>query len=348
MAVKNDFKRILVVRTDRIGDVVLTTPVLKALRDNYPKSHIAMMVAPQAAELVEGNPYSDEVIVYDKNKGHKGFLGFWKFVLGLKKKKFDLAIVLHTKRKTNIITFLADIPRRIGYCDTKFGFLLTDKIKDTRSLGLKHEVEYCLDILRHMGMKVKDAAPYVALNKDALAWARNFLQEAGIKKEDRLACIHPGASCVSKRWLKERFIVLANKLVEEYGLKVILVADGTDMMIADEIAKNTRYPVINAAGKTSLSQLAALLKHCSIFISNDSGPVHIASSVGTPVISLFGRNQAGLSPVRWGPVGKRDKYVHREVGCSVCLAHNCKIGFDCLKAITVEDVLKAVDDIFKA
>ena len=275
-------------------------------------------------------------------------MGFWKFVLGLKKKKFDLAIVLHTKRKTNIITFLADIPRRVGYCDTKFGFLLTDKIKDTRSLGLKHEVEYCLDILKYMGMEIKDIAPYVALNKDALAWARNFLQEAGIKKEDRLACIHPGASCVSKRWLKERFIVLANKLVEEYGLKVILVADGTDMVIADEIAKNTRYPVINAAGKTSLSQLAALLKHCSIFISNDSGPVHIASSVGTPVISLFGRNQAGLSPVRWAPVGKRDKYVHREVGCSVCLAHNCKIGFDCLKAITVEDVLKAVDDIFKA
>lgn len=348
MAVKNDFKKILVVRTDRIGDVVLTTPVLKALRDNYPQSHIAMMVAPESRELLEENPYSDEVIVYDKSKGHQGFLGFWRFVLELKKKKFDLAIVLHTKKRTNIITFLADIPKRVGYRDKKFGFLLTDKIKDTRSLGLKHEVEYCLDILKYMGMEVKGAFPYVPLKKDALAWAENFLQEAGIKKEERLACIHPGASCVSKRWLKERFIVLANRLLENYALKVILVASGADVMIADEIAKNTRYPVINAAGKTSLPQLAALLKRCSIFISNDSGPVHIASSVGTPVISLFGRNQAGLSPVRWGPVGERDSYLHKEVGCSVCLAHNCKIGFDCLKAITVEDVLKAVDDIFKA
>ena len=349
MKAKNIFKKILVVRTDRIGDVVLTTPVLKALRDNYPQSHIAIMVSPYAREIVEGNPFIDEAIVYDKDTKDKGIWGFWRFVLSLKKKRFDLAIILHTKKRTNLITYFADIPKRIGYHNKKFGFLLTDKIKDTRALGLKHEVEYCLDILRNLGLEVKDKMPYMPLTQEARAWVESSLKEQGIQKEDRIACIHPGASCISKRWLKERFIILANRLVEEYGFKIIIVASGSnDVAIAEEIAKNTRYPVVNMAGKTSLSQLAALLKRAALFISNDSGPVHIASSVGTAVISIFGRNQAGLSPLRWGPRGKQDTYLHKEVGCKACLAHNCKIGFDCLKAITVDDVLKAVDDMVKA
>ena len=345
---KNWFKKILVVRTDRVGDVVLSTPALKALRENYPQSHIAVMVSPHTRELLEDNPYINEVIIYDKDKKDRGLVGFWRFVIGLKKKKFDLAIVLHTKKRTNLITYFADIPRRIGYQDKKFGFLLSDRIKDTRSLGLQHEVDYCLDILRKLGLEVRDRLPYVAVKKEQLAWVDNFLKEQGMNKNDKIAGLHPGASCPSKRWLRERFVVLANRLVEDYGLRVIIVGAGdSDKAIANAIAKELRYPVINLAGKTSLAQLAAVLKRCLIFISNDSGPVHIASSVGTPVISIFGRNQAGLSPLRWGPLGKQDKYLHKEVGCSICLAHKCNIGFDCLKAITVEDVLKAVDDILK-
>lgn len=345
---ENNFSRILVVRTDRIGDVVLTTPVLKALRENYPQSHIAMMVSPQTRELVEDNPYLDEVIVYDKDEKDKGLLGFWRFVLGLKRKRFDLAIVLHTKNRLNLITYLADIRRRAGYRNSKFGFLLTDKLKDSRPLGLKHEVEYCLDILRNLGLTIADKRPYLAVKKKDVDSITDILASGGIGCNDRIAAIHPGSSCISKRWLKDRFVVLANRLVEDYGLKVILTASGEENeAIANEIAKETRYPVLNLSGKLSLGRLSALLKRCAIFISNDSGPVHIASAVGTPVVSIFGRNQAGLSPARWAPVGSKDIYLHKEVGCSICLAHNCKIGFDCLKAITVEDVLKAVDDIIK-
>lgn len=348
MTARNNFRRILVIRTDRIGDVVLSTPVLKALRDNYPQSHIAIMVSPQAQELVEGNPYINEVIVYDKDKKDRGIAGFLRFVIALKKKRFDLAILLHTKKRTNLITYFANIPRRIGYHDKKFGFLLTDKIEDTRGQGLQHEVEYCLDIVRELGLKVGKSLPYVPLSKDALKWVERILEEHEIKKSDKIIGIHPGASCISKRWLKERFIFLADKLIDDYRVKVLIVASGADdIAIANDVAKNIRYPVVNLAGKTTLAQLAALLKRCAVFISNDSGPVHIASSVATPVISIFGRNQAGLSPVRWGPLGERDTYLHKEVGCSVCLAHKCTIGFDCLKAITVDDVLKAVDDVLK-
>lgn len=345
---KDYFKKILVVRTDRLGDVVLTTPALRALRENCPQSHIAIMVSPHTRELLDDNPYIDEVIVYDKDKKDKRVIGFLKFVMALKKKRFDLAIVLHAKKRTELITFLADIPKRIGYGNRKFGFLLTDRIPDTRHLGLKHEIDYCLDILTKLGLAITDRRPYIALKKESLEWADEFLKTQSIAGHDKIAGLHPGASCPSKRWLRDRFVVLANRLVEDYGFKIIIVAHGKEnVAIADELAKNIRYPVINLAGKLTLSQLAAVLKRCAIFISNDSGPVHIASAVGTPVISIFGRNQAGLSPLRWGPVGERDKYLHKEVGCSVCLAHKCEISFDCLKAITVDDVLKAVDDVLK-
>jgi len=107
------------------------------------------------------------------------------------------------------------------------------------------------------------------------------------------------------------------------------------------------HPVINLAGKTSVSQLASVLKRCNLFISNDSGPVHIACAVETPVISIFGRSQKGLSPARWGPTGKKDRILHKYVGCIECLAHNCVKEFACLKAITVDDVVSAADSILK-
>ena len=343
---KDCFKKILVVRTDRIGDVLLSTPVFKALRDNFPEGRIAVMVSPHTREVVEGNPYIDEVIIYDKDKQHKGFIGFWKFVYALRKKKFDLAIVLHTKKRNNLIAFLAGIPRRIGYNEEgKYSFLLTDKIRDTRMLGFKHEVDYCLDVLRELNLEIKDRGLYMPVKKEMEGWADGFLSELGVSQTEKLAAINPGASCPSKRWMPERFVLLINNLVEQHYFKIIIIAGKKDIGLARTIENATRYPVINIAGKTTISQLAALLKRCVILISNDSGPVHIASAVGTPVISIFGRNQAGLSPTRWGPTGQYDKYIHKEVGCKVCLAHRCRIGFDCLRAITVNDVLAAVEEV---
>ncbi|MFZ2357067.1 MAG: lipopolysaccharide heptosyltransferase II, partial [Candidatus Omnitrophota bacterium] len=131
---KNNFKRILIVRTDRIGDVLLSTPVIKVLRDNYPHAYIAMIVSPYSKEIVDGNPYLDEVIIYDKDRKHKSWLGSIKFSRNLKKRKFDLALILHPTNRMHLVTYLAGIPRRIGY-DQKLGFLLSDKITHTKQFG---------------------------------------------------------------------------------------------------------------------------------------------------------------------------------------------------------------------
>jgi lipopolysaccharide heptosyltransferase II len=270
-----------------------------------------------------------------------------KVAANLKKRKFDLAVVLHPINRVHLITCFAGIPRRLGY-DRKLGFLLTDRIKHTKQLGEKHELEYSLDLLRYLGVEPKDKAPFMPIKPESEEWVEELFAREGIKNTDRVLAIHPGASCPSKIWPNERFAEVADKLAEKYGFRVLVIAGPKDITLADNVIKHMRRPAISLAGRTSVSQLSSVLKRCALFISNDSGPVHIASAVGTPVISIFGRNQKGLSPRRWGPLGARDKALHKDIGCIECLAHNCVKGFACLRAITVQDILSAADQILSA
>ncbi|MEI6832093.1 MAG: lipopolysaccharide heptosyltransferase II [Candidatus Omnitrophota bacterium] len=340
--------RILIVRTDRIGDVLLSTPVIKALRQFYPQAYISMMVAPHALEIIEGNPYLDEVIVYDKDGKHKSWLRSLKFASRLKKKKFDLAVILHPTNRVHLLAFLARIPKRLGY-NRKLGFLLNEKKEHKKQEGLKHEAEYNLELLKDLGIAGRHTELYIPIKAESEKWVNDLFERVGISPNDKLLAINPGASCPSKLWPLERFAEVAARLSRTHNLKILILAGPKDMFLAEKIAlhQELKGKAINLAGKTSISQLASILKRCALFISNDSGPVHIASAVGTPVISVFGRNQPGLSPKRWGPLGKRDRYLHKEVGCIQCLAHNCQKEFACLKAISVEDVVLAAESTLK-
>ncbi len=340
------YKRILIVRTDRIGDVLLSTPVIKALRDAYPNAYIAMMVAPQAREIVEGNPYLDETIIYDKSSAQKGLSGTLRFTRMLKGKKFDLALVLHPANRAHLAVFLAGIPRRIGY-DRKLGFLLTDRVKHAKQLGEKHESDYALDLVRFLGVEPGEKKLHMPVSKISQEWAQEVLTGQGVGNQDKLLAIHPAASCPSKIWPPERFAEAADKLADKYGFRILIISAGKDIPLAHNLERRLVHPVINLAGKTSVSQLAGILKKCALFISNDSGPVHIAAAVGTPVISIFGRNQAGLSPRRWGPLGEKSTALHKPAACIECLAHNCKNEFLCLKSISVDDVVKAADNLLR-
>jgi heptosyltransferase-2 len=344
--IPNQYKRILIVRTDRIGDVLLSTPVIQALRQAYPWAYIAMMVAPVAKEIVEGNPYLDAVITYDKEAKHKSWYRSFKFARNLKNKKFDLALVLHPTNRAHLVTFLAGIPRRVGYSH-KLGFLLTDRIAHTKQLGQKHEAQYSLDLLRHLGIQPQGVETFMPVKKEAQEWAQDLFSREGIGVKDELLAIHPGASCPSKIWPNARFAQVADALADKYGFKVVLVAGPKDMRLTQDLLKQMRNPALNLGGLTSVAQLASVLRRSRLLISNDSGPVHIASAVGTPVIAIFGRSQPGLGPRRWGPLGQRDKVVHRDVGCIRCLAHNCKKEFACLRSISAEDILAAAGEVLK-
>jgi heptosyltransferase-2 len=339
-----DFKRILITRTDRIGDVLLSTPVVKALRKRFPRSHIAIMVRPYARDIVLGNPYLDQVIIYDKYGAQRSFLASIKFAWGLKKKKFDLALILHPTNRVHLVTFLAGIKKRVGF-NRKMAFLLTDKIEHKKQQGQKHELQYSLDIIRFLGIEPEDKDLFMPIRQDSEMYIEQFLATQGFQRGDKMIALHPGASCPSKIWPKERFAELASKLADKFKVKVVVVAGPDDIDIGKDLIGFMHCACIDACGKTSVSQLASLLRRCCLFISNDSGPVHIATAVGVPVVAIFGRSQAGLGPRRWGPTGKDDIVLHKDVGCKVCLAHNCQKGFACLGAISAEQVVEAAEKL---
>ncbi len=322
---KTKIKKILIVRTDRIGDVVLSTPVIKAAREAYPQSRIAVMVRPYTKDIVIGTPYLDEVIVYDKYGIHKSWLSTLKFALGLRKKRFDLALILHPTNRAHIVTFLAGIPLRVGY-KKKCGFLLTHSIEDKKHLGQKHELDYNFDLAGLAGIKMIDRNLSMPLTEQDKEFARDILRKNGLNPDDNLIVIHPGSSCPSKRWPPERFALLSDKINQLDKVKVIVVGGSDDRDIAKQISSYVNSPVVNFCGQFDLKKLAAVIQFSRSFITNDNGPMHIASAVGTPVIAIFGRNQPGLSPQRWGPTGKKDIVLHKDVGCKTCLAHNCQNG----------------------
>lgn len=328
-----EYKKILIVRLDRLGDVVLSTPVIKAVRDAYPKSHIAFLVRPYAEDAVKGNPYLNEVITYDK----KATL---KFVLSLAMKRFDLALILHPTSRTHLVTFFAGIPERVGY-DRKLGALLTKRIPHTKQEGLKHEMDYTLDILRYIGIEPKERKAYFPIKPGSEKKIHDIFSKAGIKESDNIVVLNPSASCPSKRWRPESFAIVGDRLAERCGARVVIISDVRDRETADRVANAMRKASLNIAGQTSVADLGSLLRRAKLFISNDSGPVHIACAVGAPVIAIFGRKDAGLSPKRWGPVGQGAVVFHKDVGCDACLAHNCNIAFKCLEEISPEEVTAA-------
>ena len=339
------FKNILIVRTDRIGDVVLTTPVMKALRLENPKARISILVTSATQDLIVDNPYLDEIIVDDRKGRHKGLNGFFKLVSEIRKKKYDTALILHTKRRTNALCFLAGIPRRIGYKNNKFGFLLTHPITDTRHQGKKHEAQYCLETLKVLEIESKALDINISVKKKSKQWVEAWCKKNNIKPKEKFIVIHPGASDPSKCWAIHRFVELIDAVCEKYAVKIIIIGEEKVKDTAQQIIAQSSHSIFDLTGQTTVSQLVSVLKRAHLLISNDSGPVHIASGVKTPVISIFTRNQLGINPERWKPLGKKSRTIAVPVDTSVSFKKSQKIDSKYAEKIKAEEVLEAVDEL---
>jgi len=330
MKLPKTFQNILIVRTDRIGDVVLTTPSIKAIRQAYPSARITVLVALATYDLINGNPYVDEILVDDRQGHHKDLFGFFLLVKEIRHKNFDLAVIYHTKRRYNLACFAAGIPYRLGYKNDKFGFLLSIPVKDTRSQGEKHEAQYCLDALKTIGIENNEQDMFVPIQKEAEIWLVNWLVENNLKPNEFIV-IHPGSSDPAKCWPAINFAQLMDKLYERYHIRIVLIGSLQTKSVSAEILRQSRHcaEFIDLTGKTSLAQLASLLRRSRLLISNDSGPVHVAAGVGGSVISLFLRNAPGINPERWQPLGPKSHMLS-----------NIPAPF------SVDDVIDLTDEIF--
>jgi lipopolysaccharide heptosyltransferase II len=333
--------RILITRTDKIGDVVVSTPAVKALRHVFPKAFIAFMAEKPAFELLKDNPYIDEIIVSDKKGSEKNLAGFIKLILKLRKKKFDTAVILHPTVRVHLSCFLAGIPRRIGY-DRKLGWLLTDRVRHIKQQGLKHEVEYNFDVLHRLGVNEKPSRPEIFISAAVESKVAALFKKAGIIQGLDLYALNPWASCSSKRWPIERFAEVAQWLLDQRNTGIVIIGDGNCQKAAGRLTASLKGNTYDLTGRTSLSELACVLSKCKALISNDSGPMHVGAAVGTKVVVVFGRKEPGLAPRRWAPYGEQHVVIQKDQGCQVCLAHNCKNNFGCLMSVEASEVIAAL------
>ncbi len=298
----DDIKNIIAVRNDRLGEFMLTLPAIAALRSRFPLARITLVCGSSLSELARYIEVADNIIIWDSFKKHslKEKMGL---IQSIKSRKCDLCIIFNPSREFNIVSFLSGIPIRIGY-DRKWGFLLTHKIPDTKHLAVKHEIEYNLDLLKTVGIE--------AAGED------RFSFKIGHIAVDRdLIVIHPWTSDPIKQWPLDNFKALALKITDELGKKVIIVGGKEEGSYYGGIFTGFNDKITDLTAKTSLIDLARILKGASLLVSADSGPVHLACSLGTPVLALFRNDIPGKTATRWGPRGKDNLVIEKSNLCDI-------------------------------
>lgn len=341
----NERKRIVIFNVNWLGDVLFSSAVIRNIRYNYPCSHIACIIPPRCRDVLEGNPHLDEIILFDEKGVHKGIAGTMAFIRTLKGRGFDTMFLLHRSMTRAFIAWAAGIPERIGYTTAKRAFLLTTRIlpPDIRAV---HRIDYYLGIIRGAGLAVKDRHTDFVFSEQDRRAAEAFLQESAVSSRDVVIGLNPGGNWGPKRWPKENFAALADRLAIEYGAKIVLTGSPQDRELAGDIRSLIKCRAVSACGVLSLRQFAALCPRLSVFISADSGPLHIANAAGCArIIALFGPTDPKLT----GPVpADRVVVVQKSVGCPIpCYAGKCTDN-RCMKAISVDDVCSAVRSVTRA
>jgi lipopolysaccharide heptosyltransferase II len=292
-------KRILIVNPFGIGDVLFTTPLVRALRENFPKSYIGYVCNKRTVPLLETNPNIDEVFVFEKDdyrflwrqSRFRCLRQFFLFLKRIKKRNLDLCVDLSLGRIYSLVLWLLGVPKRVGFNFKNRGKFLTGKI-DIEGYSQKHVVEHYLELLRFMGLEICAEKLDLFLTQEDIDWKDRFMNQHGITPRDLSIGIIPaggaswGKEAELKHWPKERFAQLADYLAEKYNAKILILGDSSEQAICRGVRHLMRKEAIDSCGKTTLRQFACLIGACKLVITNDGGPLHVAVAMNTKSISM--------------------------------------------------------------
>lgn len=346
-----DFKgkkvNILIVKLSAIGDVIHTLPSLAVLRRLYPDAHITWVIEEAAADLIINHPYLDEVLVSRRRRWIKDIrcLKFSpaireinSFIKTLRQRRYDLVIDFHGLFKSSMLVFLSRSKRKLGYDSWQelSGLFLNEKIPEDMN---RHAVDRYLDFPRYLGAKTDNFEFVLPPDMEAQGKVKILLDKYGLE-DNQFIAINPIALWETKLWSNEKFAKLADLMNDKLQMKVVIT--GSDKETLDKITSSANNKIINLGGRTSLNELACLYKKARIVISTDSGPMHLAAAVGTPVIALFGPTD----PARTGPYGAGHTIVRTELACSPCFLKKCPTK-KCMEDITPRQVFAVVEKLIK-
>lgn len=338
-------KNILLIRLSSLGDVLHGTPVAKTLRAHFPAAKISWIVGEKSQEILQGNPYLDKIIVWQREKWEeelrkgvlrKSYASFHLLEEQLKEDQYDLTIDMHGLLLTGLISWRSGAPMRIGFARAKEGspFFYTHKVKSPTQMQIVH---HYLQLLQPLGLQKGCPQMVMPVAADHHRFADNLLRSHGIKEEDMVLAISPFTSWATKCWPAAYFAALVNFLQDDLQAKVILLGAPDDLPLLAKIVAGSSRPVINLAGKVNLKELAAVMQKSHLFIGGDTGPLHIAAAVGTPTLSLFGPT----NPHIYAPVGENHAVIVSDVACRYCHKRACE-NFICMESIGLEEVYRAV------
>jgi heptosyltransferase-2 len=318
--------RILIVRTDRLGDVLLTTPMVRALKAAYPQSRVAFLVRPYTAPLLARNPDVDQVIIDEGGS-------VAPLVQRLRQERFDVAIVALPRWRIAWATWRAGIPMRIGPASKWYSLLFSHRIWQNRSESRKHEADYNLDLLSPLKVPFQRFPTCFVLVEEEKQWARKELEGHRISFQKPLVILHPGSGGSSSRWPLTHFMELGDRF-QEAGCDVVVTGGPGEDYQYRMVDNMRRTPVFVAAGSISVRQLAAILAHTNLLVSNSTGPLHLAVALGVPTVSIYSPVPA-CHPRRWGPY---PAYVEGHKEHAVLIAPDLGLDPADMTQVTVEQV----------
>lgn len=342
MAVAAEKKKILVRAPNWIGDAVMCLPAVEALKALYPESSITVLTRPPALPVFMHNPDVDSLMEYRSGDSHGGVKGKIALAGEIRRMGFDMAVLFQNAFDAAFVSFMAGIPERVGYARDLRTRLLTRPIKVTSENAGGHQIFYYLNIVREIGGSVAEGpappAPRIYTSPEERAWAGKFLADNGLG-DSLLVGAAPGASYgPAKRWSPESFASVLNMLVGDFGAVPVIFGGRDDVEPCTDVARALDARHLNLAGSVSLRQFIALLSEMALFVTNDSGPMHLAAASGVPTVAVFG----STAPEATGPVGPSAVVVRNPIECSPCFERECRYGhYRCLASVPVEDVYSA-------
>lgn len=337
-------ERILIRSANWVGDAIMTTPAMKAIRQNFPGASITLLAKPWVMPVFQNNPHVDALMVYDSGGRHQGPMGICRLTRDLKGQLFDLAILFQNAFEAALIAWMARIPMRLGFTTDARSLLLTHRVRRWPKLKKGHLVDYYLGLLAGAGLTPVDRRLNLFLSPAELAASRGTLHAMGIEAGRSVIGINPGATYgTAKRWPKERFVELGRLLIREEHARILIFGGPGEARLGQELAARIGFGCIKLCDRTSLREAIGLINTCTAFITNDSGLMHVAAALDIPQVAIIGPTD----PIATGPVNPASRLVQSIGSCYMapCLLPNCPIDHRCMTSIGVSVVYEAVSEL---
>ncbi|MBI5476521.1 MAG: glycosyltransferase family 9 protein [Ignavibacteriales bacterium] len=336
------FRKFLIIRTDRIGDLVLTLPLVHFIKTHFPDSQITMLIKEYTSDLVKTHPDIDNILFYDSNGIRKPLLSLLK---SISQNNFDVVFHTHPRPVLAFITWLSRIPNRVGTGYRWYSIFFNRKIYEHRKNGTHHEMEYNLHLLRGIGLDVNDKEfrPHLPVHPAVRKNVDKILKENGISENDKIIILHPGSKGSSRDWSADNFGMLGNYLAKISNIKVVISGATGEENLVKHVQSIVGSQCVSLCNKFTLEEYGAFAQRAELFVSNSTGPIHIAAAVGTFVVGFYPQI-SHLSATRWGPyTTKKIIFTPRNKppDCDLCFKKKIE-KCECMDSIKVEEVLESI------